>query len=95
MYLLNSSHISCRSVVALLQLVFALGPKLEHCWLLQQRKKRNKILLALKAFVPKLYITLAHISLTKANHMVTYKFNNVEMYTCPAEKVLQEKWNIW
>lgn len=95
MYLLNSLCISCRSAAALLQLVFALGPKLEHCWLLQQRKKRKKISLALKAFAQELYITLAHISLAKANHMATYKFNKVEMYTCPAEKVLQEKWNTW
>lgn len=86
--LVNSLHTHCRLAVALPQLIFALGPKLEHYWLLQQRKKtKRKILLALKAFAQELYITLAHISLTKANHTATSKLNKVEMYNSPAEKV--------
>lgn len=88
-HLLNSLHTHCRFAVALPQLIFALGPKLEYYWLLQQRggKKRRKILLALKAFAQKLYITLAHISLTKASHTATHKFNKVEIYNRPAEKL--------
>lgn len=46
-------------------------------------------MLALKAFAQEIYVTLAHISLTKANHIATRKFNKVEMYNCPAEKVPQ------
>lgn len=47
-------------------------------------------MLILTAFAQELYITLVHISLAKANHMPTLKFNKVEMYNCPAEKVHKE-----
>ena len=47
-------------------------------------------MLALKAFAQEIYVTLAHISLTKANRKATRKFNKVEMYNCPQKRYHKE-----
>lgn len=52
-------------------------------------------MLILTAFAQELYITLAHVSLAKANHMATCEFNKEKMYNFPAGKVPQEKRNTW
>lgn len=90
-HLMNSPRTHCRLAVAFVPTHLCSGTQAETLLAIAaEGEKRKKILLALKAFAQELYITLARISLTKANHIATSKLNKVEMYDFPAKKVPPE-----